>query len=85
MKLIKYVQEDCVPCKKLTTMLGFMGVEVDETISLDEDDAKEKAKILNIMSTPTMMFVDEFGEEIARISGDNVGQVQSFLQEYGRL
>ena len=85
MKLVKYVQEDCTPCKKLTTLLGFMQVTVDETVSLDDQVAKEKAKELNIMSTPTMILFDEDGQVVDRVSGDDVGTVQGFLSRAGRI
>jgi thioredoxin-related protein len=101
MKLIKFEQENCTPCKLLGNFLKHeLGVEVDEVINIsngtittvatgevveDEDKAMELAGDHGIMKTPTLVLVNEEGEEIAKFSGVDQSGVQDILKEAGKL
>lgn len=85
MKLVKYVQTDCMPCKQVGLFLQHLGVEVDETINLDSPEEKEKVAGLNIMSTPTIVLFDDNGEELSRASGMNPPAINGLFVQAGRI
>jgi thioredoxin 1 len=87
MKIVKYVQENCTPCKMLNQTLERLGLEVDETIMLNDEESIEKAKKeLNVMSTPTMILFDDNGNELDRVVGMiNVPKIIEFMKKAGKL
>ncbi|WP_323709498.1 thioredoxin family protein [Mammaliicoccus sciuri] len=56
----------CQPCKALKGMLGNLGYEFEY---VDCDETPEMAAKYGVMSTPTLIKVDENGETIKRVSG----------------
>jgi thiol-disulfide isomerase/thioredoxin len=83
MKVIKFVQENCTPCKMLDQMLTNMEQSVDKVIVIKESNREEIKAKYNVMSTPTMIAFD--GEtEVTRVSSVGFGKISSFFEEVGR-
>ncbi|MEH7209529.1 thioredoxin family protein [Priestia megaterium] len=101
MKLLKIEQTNCTPCKMLGNFLkNELGVEVDEVVNIsegtitttatghvekDEDLAMELAGQFSIMKTPTLVLVDEDGEEIKKFSGVGQTGVREILSMRGLI
>lgn len=83
MKLVKYVQENCTPCKMVEGFLNHIDATVDETVVLNSDEARDKVKELKVMSTPTMILFDDNGEEIDRVAGVGQGKIQKLVEMRG--
>ena len=66
MKILKFYTETCMPCKLVGKMLDKMDVEV-EAINAIEDIAKVDE--YNVCTTPTLIFLNEEGTEVDRLSG----------------
>lgn len=72
MKIIKFVQPTCAPCRMVDGFLKHMGFEVDETLDIVVDEkAFEVAQTFGVRSTPTMILLDDEGKEVDRVSGMN--------------
>ncbi|WP_239705087.1 thioredoxin family protein [Mammaliicoccus sp. E-M24] len=56
----------CQPCKALKGMLGNLGYEFEY---VDCAETPEMAAKYGVMSTPTLIKVDENGETIKRVTG----------------
>jgi hypothetical protein len=80
MKLIKFTQTTCQPCKILNQMLGMMGGSVDEERLLDTPELLAEAeKEHNVMSTPTLLLLDDEGNEVARTVGVHPPSINNIL------
>lgn len=68
MKLLKFQASWCGPCKMLAKTLESMEVpyEINE---IDIDETPEKAMKYSVRSIPTLIIVDEIGNEIRRVNG----------------
>jgi thiol-disulfide isomerase/thioredoxin len=86
MKIVKYVQPNCTPCKMVDAFLQHLGVSVDETVVIGQDisfeDARDK---LGIMKTPTIIAFDENENKVEEVSGVGQGNIVAFFQKVGRL
>ena len=70
MKLLKFYADWCGPCKMQTSIIKNLGEKI--TIPIEEIDIEENmgmSKIYAVRSVPTLILLDETGEEIKR----NVG------------
>lgn len=86
MKIVKFTQTACQPCKVLEMMLNNMGAEVDESLLLDSPELlKDAEDKYGVMSTPTMILFDDNGEEIARSVGVNPQMISGILAQAGKL
>lgn len=100
MKLIKFEQTNCTPCKMLENFLGELGVKADETINIsqgtivgstgelissDEDAVMELAGDHEIMKTPTLILLAEDGSVIDRYSGVGQTSVKRILSQRGLI
>lgn len=86
MKLIKFAQTVCGPCNVLTMMMNQMGAEADEVRMLDSEELLEKAqKDFGVMSTPTLLLLDDEGNEVARAVGVHPPTVAGVLTQAGKL
>lgn len=99
MKLIKFEQDSCTPCKMLANYLKHeLGIDADETYNItagtitdnatgsveeDEGAVMELAGEFGIMKTPTMVLVDDSGEEIQRFAGVGQTGVKAILTARG--
>lgn len=67
MKILKFYAEWCGPCKTLSKVLeGYNEVEIQE-IDIDKD--QETAIKYTIRGVPTLVLVDDNGNEIRRRTG----------------
>lgn len=86
MKLVKFTQSVCQPCKILEMMLGSMGAEVDESRLLDSQEALDEANDkFGVMSTPTIILFDDAGTELSRTVGIHPPSIQQILIAGGKL
>lgn len=70
MKIIKFVQPSCVPCRMLDGLLNHLNLNVDETLDIAVDEkAFDYAQSIGVKSTPTIILVDDNGTVIDRVSG----------------
>lgn len=66
MKILKFYTPTCMPCRAIGKMLEQVDVEV-ESVNAMEDLAKVDR--YNVCTTPTLIFLNENGEEIQRTTG----------------
>jgi len=67
MRLVKIMKTVCPQCTLLDILLKSGGITVDEVHNVDhEPGIIEK---YNIMGTPTLLFLDDDGNELERIVG----------------
>ncbi|WP_090739374.1 co-chaperone YbbN [Paenibacillus sp. Mc5Re-14] len=72
MKIVKFVQPTCQPCRMVDGFLSHLGLKVDETMDIVVDDkAFELATSFGVRSTPTLILLDDEGNEVDRVSGMN--------------
>lgn len=68
-KILKFSTRYCGPCKALAqSLLDFKDIPIE---SIDADDNEELCDKYNIKSVPTMIFLNDKGEEVGR----NVGLI----------
>jgi thioredoxin-like negative regulator of GroEL len=80
MKIIKFVQPSCMPCRMLDGLLSHLNLKVDETLDIAVDEkAFEYAQTIGVKSTPTIMLVDDNGTVIDRVSGINQEHIQKIF------
>lgn len=101
MKLIKFEQNNCTPCKMLSNFMKLdLGVDVDETINIsdgtitvnssgavesDESKVMELAGEFGVMKTPTMVLLDDSDNEIERYAGVGQTGVKALLAKRGLI
>jgi arsenate reductase-like glutaredoxin family protein len=69
MKIIKIEADNCSQCKLLDIMLEASGIEVSEKYNVDREENKHLVDELDLMGVPVLLFVDEEGNEVDRITG----------------
>lgn len=80
-KVIKFAQEVCPKCDVLEQMLNAMEKQVDETIMITDENRDQVKSEFDIMATPTLIMLDENGNEIARTSQVAFGAVEDFFSK----
>lgn len=65
-RVLKFSASWCVPCKQLSAMLAAMGETVEE---VDIDENEELVAKYGIRGVPTMVMLDEAGNEVSRVVG----------------
>jgi thiol-disulfide isomerase/thioredoxin len=84
MKIVKFVQPSCVPCRMVDGLLSHLGLKVDETMDIVVDEkAFALAQELGIKSTPTIVLFDDEGNEVDRVSGMNQDGIKSLFAQRG--
>jgi hypothetical protein len=88
MKLIKFKQNNCTPCKMLDEMLEQNGIKVDEVANLTNPEKDEHlmwAGMHNIDKTPVLLLLDDNGVEIDRHKGVGATGVKRVLAKRGLI
>lgn len=80
MRLIKFEQPNCGACRYLEQFLNAKGVKTDTIDVSAKPDVIEK---YGIMSTPTLILLDDNGKEVDRVAGFNPSAVEELLQKAG--
>lgn len=80
MKIVKFVQENCTPCKMLAQTLTAMGLGADEEILITDKNRDEIREKFNVMSTPTMIAFDG-DKEVTRLASVGYSKIQEFFAE----
>ena len=80
MNILKFFGSWCNPCKTLNKSFKDAGIEYT---SIDVDDNEELVDKYNVTSVPTVIVLDENGEEIGRFVGArSKDQLINELQQY---
>ena len=66
MKVLKFFTEFCSPCRTMSIQLAELGLAVESVDAIKNRDLVEK---YSVMAVPTLIKVDEEGNEIARLRG----------------
>lgn len=82
MKVIKFQAAWCGPCKFLTQTMSSMDIKIPvEYVDIDKDVSV--ATEYGIRSIPTLILVDENGNQLRRLTGAaSSDQIEEFLGEY---
>lgn len=80
MKILKFGAAWCTPCKQLGLIIESIGLS-DKIESVDVDKNPELAKQYKIRSVPTLVKLNDDGNEISRKSG-NMNKTE-LLKYYG--
>ena len=67
MKVLKFYTPTCMPCKMVGKMLD--SLKDVEVVSIDATEDIAKVDEYNVCNTPTLIFLNEKNEEVARITG----------------
>lgn len=72
-KVLKFSASWCMPCKKLRDTINKVKTDFEnkqlEIENIDIDDNPDKARKHQIKSLPTLIFMDDNGNEIKRLIG----------------
>ena len=78
MQLIKIYKDNCVPCDQLTRLLSYYGVSYTSVNLFDKGMmGKYKAR-----SVPTLIMLDDEGNEISRVEGYKPTQIIKFVEDF---
>lgn len=66
MKILKFYTDTCMTCRMIGKMLDKLEVTVE---NINAEDDLKKVDEYNICSTPTLVFLNDEGEEVSRITG----------------
>ena len=66
MKVLKFFTEFCSPCRTMSVQLAELGLNVESVDAIKRRDLVDK---YSVMAVPTLIKVDEDGNEIARLRG----------------
>ena len=67
-KILLFKLSTCSPCKLLSTLFTQLHI-LKEDIVLDEDENEELADKYNVKSVPTVIILNNEGEELGRFVG----------------
>lgn len=77
-KLIKFEKENCKPCEMVSEYLNSKGVEFE---AINAYDNPMRASKMKVRSVPTLMLLDNEGNEIRRIVGYNPQEIDLMIEE----
>ena len=79
MKILKFYTPTCMPCKVLGKILEKVEVPVEEINALEDISAVDK---YNVCTTPTLIFLNEEGEEFQRTTGMvTLSQIKGIIEK----
>jgi thioredoxin 1 len=78
MKLLKFSQPSCAPCRMVSDYLNRKGVEYEEINVLDEKNA-ELANKFKIQSVPVLVLVDDNGEFVDQAFKFNPAEIDRLI------
>lgn len=82
MKIVKFVQPTCAPCRMVDGYLKHVGFAVDETLDIMMDEkAFALANELGVRSTPTLVLLDDDGKEVDRVAGLNQDGIKALFEK----
>lgn len=67
MKILKFYAPTCMPCKMVGKMLE--SLEDIEVVPVDATEDLTKVDEYEVCNTPTLIFLNDEGEEVGRIAG----------------
>ena len=77
MKVLKFFTEFCSPCRTMSVQLAELGFEVESVDAIKQRDLVDK---YGVMAVPTLIKVDEDGNEVARLRGaQSVDKLKGFF------
>ncbi|MED3976157.1 thioredoxin family protein [Priestia megaterium] len=88
MKLVKFKQNNCTPCKMLEDILTDNDIKVDQTVNLTEPESDEDlmlAGMHGIDKTPVLLLLDDNGKEIDRHKGVGATGIKRVLSKRGLI
>jgi thioredoxin 1 len=91
MKLIAFKQDNCVPCNMLNDTLKGLGSSidsVDQIVNLSQPKGDEDLMLagkFGIQKTPTLVLVDDNGEQIDLYKGVGQTGVKRILTQRGLI
>lgn len=77
-KLIKFEKDNCKPCEMVSDYLSSKNVEFE---AINAYDNPMKASKMKVRSVPTLMLLDNEGNEIKRIVGYNPQEIDQLIEE----
>jgi thioredoxin 1 len=78
MKIIKLEQPNCRPCMEVSLFLDSMGVKYESINILEQPHI---AAQYGIMSTPVTILLDDNGNEVQRVVGNNRDELQKMISK----
>lgn len=88
MKLIKFKQNNCTPCKMADSFItNDLKTEADETLILFSGDprATELALEYGVMQSPTFVLIDDNGEVIEVVRGIGQTKLRGIFEKRGLI
>lgn len=77
-KLIKFEKDNCKPCEMVSDYLSSKNVEFE---AINAYDNPMKASKMKVRSVPTLMLLDNEGNETKRIVGYNPQEIDQLIEE----
>lgn len=68
MKILKFFRDGCGPCKLMEENLKEAGIETED-VDTDKFLGEEKANEYCVLNVPTLIMVDDEGQEVKRFTG----------------
>lgn len=68
MKVIRFTASWCAPCKALAKTLEEVSTDIEIEVE-DIDDENSRANVYGIRSVPTLIMLDDNGQEVKRLIG----------------
>lgn len=88
MKLLKFKQNNCTPCKMADDFITkTLKTEADETLILFAGDerANKLAEKYGVMQSPTFVLIDEKEEAIEIVRGVGQGKLRAIFEKRGLI
>lgn len=86
MKILKFHQDTCQPCRMVENFLeSVLDVEPDETYNVwdDDQDTIDAVQEYQILQTPVLLLVDDEGNEISKTIGFKPSEIENLFSKRG--